>query len=136
MRSRITLYTPRGVALGTLLGSLAAAAVLLWLNYRALNRPALANKVAAVAFVLYLLVVVVASWLPENLLLAAAFIAAQALLAYWAAETLQGDAIRYHLARGAAAHPLPRTAVVGFLAGLSVVALLIVATTLLGIGRA
>jgi len=134
MSIRVRLYTPRGVALGALLGSVAAAAVLLWLNYRTLGRPGLANKVAVVALALYLLIVLVASLLPENLLLAAAFVAAQAALAYWAAETLQGEVVRYHLARGAAAHSLPRAGAVGFLAGLSAVGLLLAATSLLGIG--
>ena len=43
---RKPLYSVRSIAVGTLLGSLAGGAAMLWLNYRNLGYPALANRVA------------------------------------------------------------------------------------------
>jgi hypothetical protein len=127
------LHTPRGIAVGALLGSLGAGAVLLWLNYRVLGHPRLANKVAAGGLVVYLLIITAASMLPDHLLLGIAFIALQTGLAYWAADRLQGDAVRYHLARGGRAHSLGRSAGIGLLAGLSVIAVLLILTSVLGL---
>jgi hypothetical protein len=116
-----------------MLGSLAAGAVLLWLNYRTLGNTRLANKVAAGGLALYLVIVTVASMLPNNLLLGTAFITLQTGLAYWSARILQGDAVQYHLTRGGQAHSILRAAGVGFLAGLSVILVLLIVSRLLGI---
>ena len=130
----VQLYTPQGIAIGTLLGSLAGGAVLLWLNYRAMGYHALARKVAAGGLIVYLLIIVVASALPDHLVLGLVFVALQTGLAYWAAWILQGDAIAYHRAQGGAVHSGLRAAGVGFLAGMAVVGLLLLITTALGIG--
>jgi hypothetical protein len=130
---RPALYTPRGVAVGTLLGSLAAAAVLLWINYRALGHTRLANKVAAAGLLAYLAIITVASLLPNNLPLAVGFIALQTGLAYWAAEALQGTAVRYHLTQGGRAHSLVWAAGVGLLAGLGVVLVLLTVSSVMGV---
>lgn len=127
------LYTPLGIAAGTLLGSLAAGTTLLWLNYRSLGAGTLANKVAAAGLTLYLLVVVGASMLPNGLALGLVFILAQTGLAYWAAEALQGEVVRYHLARGSRAHSTGRAAVVGLLTGLAVTLVLVIVMSLLGL---
>lgn len=133
MSARPALYTPAGVAVATLLGSLAAGAVLLWLNYRSLGYARLANKVAAGAFALYLAILTLASAVPSNPAVAVGFMALQTGVAYGAARTLQGEAIRYHLARGSPAHSHLRAAGVGMLAGLSAMLLLMVVTALLGL---
>lgn len=133
MNRSVRLYTPLGVAVGTLLGSLAAGAVLLWLNYRALGYRQLANKVAAGGLVLYLVIVLTASVLPDSRPLGMALVAAQTLLAYWAARLLQGEAVGYHLARGATAQSNLRAAGVGLLTGAAAVLVLLVVTSLLGL---
>jgi hypothetical protein len=127
------LYTAQGIAIGTLLGSLAAGAVLLWLNYRALGYHALANKVAAAGFLVYAVIIVVASALPDEPVLGLVFMALQTGLAYWLAWVLQGDAIAYHQAQGGALHSNFRAAAVGLLAGLAVVVLLLVISSALNL---
>jgi hypothetical protein len=127
------LYTPHGIAIGTLLGSLAAGAVLLWLNYRALGYNALANKVAIGGGLIYLLVIGAASALPDQAVLGLLLIALQSGLAYWAAWILQGDAIAYHLGQGGSVHSLLRASGVGLLAGLAVWVVVLTITNLLGI---
>jgi hypothetical protein len=129
----VRLYSPQGIAVGTLLGSLAAGAVLLWLNYRALGYRALANKVAVGVGLVYLLVIGAASALPDHIALGLLLIALQTGLAYWAAWVLQGDAITYHLAQGGALHSVPRAAGVGLLSGLAVGVVVLSIITLLGI---
>jgi hypothetical protein len=126
------LYTPQGVAVGTLLGSLAAGALLLWLNYRALGYHALANKVAAGGALLYLLIIGGAAALPGHAMLGLLLIAVQVGLAYWATWILQGDAIAYHQAQGGAVHSLLRAAGLGLLAGLVVWAVVLALMTLVG----
>lgn len=126
------LYTPTGVALGALLGTLAGAAALLWLNYRALGYPQLANRVAAATLTVYVLIVLVASLLPHELWLGALFVLLQTGLAHQAAERLQGAAIRYYLARGVGAQPLASAAAVGLLAGLAVMLALMMVIRVLG----
>lgn len=129
----VRLYTPQGIAIGTLLGSMAAGAVLLWLNYRALGYHALANKVAVGGGFIYLLVIGAASALPDHAVLGLLLIALQTGLAYWAAWILQGDAIAYHLNQGGGVHSLLRAAGVGLLAGLAVWVVVVTITNLLGI---
>jgi hypothetical protein len=128
----VRLYTPQAVAVGTLLGSLAAGAVLLWLNYRALGYHALANKVAAGGVLLYLLIIGGAALMPDHAILGLLLIAIQTGLAYWSTWILQGDAIAYHQAQGGAVHSLLRAAGVGLLAGLVVWAVALVLMTLVG----
>jgi hypothetical protein len=129
----VRLYTPIGIAVGTLFGSLAAGAVLLWLNYRALGYRALANKVAVGSGILYLIVIGTASALPDHPILGLVFMAVQTGLAYWTAWILQGDAIAYHLTQGGAVHSNLRAAGVGILAGLSVLLLLILVAGIFGV---
>ncbi len=131
-----SLYTPVGIAAGTLLGSMAAGAALLWLNYRSLGNPGLANKVGGIGLLLYLVIVIVASMLPGGTLIGVGFLVLQTALAYWAAEALQGDAVRYHLAQGGHAHPAARAALMGLLTGLTAVLVLLIVTQLLGVGLA
>lgn len=129
------LYTPHGIAIGTLLGTLAGGAVLLFLNYRALGYDALARKVVVGGLVGYVLIILVASAaLPDHPALTLLLAALQAGVAYWAAWILQGDAIAYHRAQGGGVHSSLRAAGVGLLAGLVAVPLLLLITLALGIG--
>lgn len=134
MNRNARLYTPMGVAVGTLLGTLAGAAALLWLNYRALGYPHLGNRVAATALAGYLLIVLLASFLPHQLWLGVLFVLLQVVLAHRATELLQGPAIRYHLARGVTAQPLAAAAAVGLFAGLAVMLALMMMIRLFGLG--
>jgi amino acid transporter len=128
------LYSVRAIAVGTILGSLAAGAVMLWLNYRNLGYPALANRVAALGGLLYLIIIGVASLLPNNPLLGVIFIALQTGLAYWTATALQSRAIAYHQQQGGPMYSTARGALVGFLAGISVIfAMLLIGSVLAGL---
>jgi hypothetical protein len=129
----IRLYTPAGIAVGTLFGSLAAGAVLLWLNYRAMGYRALANKIAAASGVVYLIVIGAASALPDHPMLGLVFMGLQTGLAYWTAQFLQGTAVAYHVKQGGAVHSTLRAAGVGLLAGLSVLIVMTVIASLLGL---
>lgn len=133
MTGQARLYTPAGVALGTLLGSLAAGALLMWLNYRSLGNRPLARKVAAAGVGAYLLMVALASMLPNSPVLASVLVGLQTFLAYQVAESLQGDAVRWHVAQGGMTHPLAWAGGIGLIAGITVVVLLVLAAGLLGI---
>ncbi len=58
------------------------------------------------------------------------FIVVQSGIAYAIANALQGEAIRYHVARGGPMHSMFRAAGVGLLTGLAVLFALLTATTL------
>jgi hypothetical protein len=125
------LYSVRAIAIGTILGSLAAGAVMLWLNYRTLGYPGLANRVAALGGLLYLIIIGIASLLPNDPLVGVVFIALQTGVAYWTATALQGKAIAYHQEQGGVMHSTIRGALVGFLTGISVIFLLLLIGSLL-----
>lgn len=125
------LYSIQAVAIGTLLGSLAAGAVMLWLNYRNLGHPSLANRVAGIGVLVYVLIVGLAALLPNNLVLGTAFIALQTGVAYWTAGALQGRAIAYHRQQGGAMHSNLRGALVGFLTGMAVIFVMLLLSALM-----
>jgi hypothetical protein len=132
-RSGAPLYSVRGIAVGTLLGSLAAGVVMLWLNYRQLGYPGLANRVAVVALTLYAALVGATSLLPpDEPLWGVLFIALQTGIAYWAAQTLQGHAIDYHVQQGKPMHSTLRAALVGFVTGMVVIFAMLAINLLLG----
>ena len=122
-----TLYSAGGIAVGTLIGSLAAAAVMLWLNYRALGYPRLANKVAIGSAIVYLIIVSLASLVPATPSAGIGFMALQTGLAYGATRLLQGRAIDYHLAQGGAVYSHLKGAFIGLLTGLALLLLLVLA---------
>ena len=125
-----TLYSAGGIAAGTLIGSFAAAAVMLWLNYRALGYQRLANKVAVGGVVVYLIIVSLASLMPANPWAGVGFMVLQTGLAYGAASLLQGSAIAYHQSHGGAVHSHLKGALVGLLTGLALLLLLVLAGSL------
>jgi hypothetical protein len=122
------LFTPAAIALGTLLGSLVAAVVMLWLNYRALGYPALGNRIAAAGALLHLVVITAASALPNDMVLGLALVVGQVAAAYWTARLLMGNAIAYHRSQGHPLHGWAMAAATGLVAGL------VSATLLLAIG--
>ena len=116
--------------MGTILGSLAAGVVMLYLNYQALGRAGLARTIALWGIALFLTVIGIASLVPNTALLALVFMAIQAGIAYFLTEKLQGAAIRYHREHGGPMHSNARAAMVGFLTGLALFFLLVVGATL------
>lgn len=125
------LYSLQGIIIATILGSLAAAVVILYLNYRSLNSRSLAEKTAVGGIVLYLLLIGFAAFLPDSLLLGGLFIVIQTSVAYLAAKQLQGTAITYHRERGGAMHSNFRAAGVGLLTGVAIIFVFLLLGTLL-----
>jgi hypothetical protein len=117
-RAGVALYSIQGIVVGTFLGSLAAAVVMLYLNYRALGREHLAKTVSLWGAGLFVAVMVVASFVPFNLAFGLLFAIGQAAIAFLVADRLQGDAIRYHRETGGLVHSTLRGAGVGFLTGM------------------
>lgn len=133
-RQAAPLYTLHGVVVGTVLGSLAAAVVIVCLNYLSLGSPALAKKTAIGGAVVYLLVIGFTTLLPESLLVGSIMIVVQAALGYLLARQLQGNAIRYHVARGGKVHSSFRAAGIGLLTGFAIMFVVVFAATLLQVG--
>ena len=116
--------------MGTILGSLAAGIVMLYLNYHSLGRANLARTVATWGSALLITIMLIASFVPSNSGSALIFMALQAVIAYLLADKLQGPAIRYHQQHDGAMHSNVRAAGVGFLAGLALFFLLMIATAI------
>jgi hypothetical protein len=127
------LYSLHGIVIATILGSLAAAVVLMFLNYRSLNSPALARKTALGGSVAYLVLIGLAALLPDSMLIGGLFIVVQTLLAFFAAQQLQGKAIAYHREQGGAIHSNWRAAGVAMLTGLGILFVFLIFGTLLGL---
>jgi hypothetical protein len=130
------LYSLHGIVIATVLGSLAAAVVILYLNYRSLNSRALAEKTAIGGIVVYVLLIGIAAFLPDSMMLGGLFIVIQTSLAYFAARALQGNAIAYHRERNGLMHSNFRAAGVGLLTGLAVIFVFLVLGTLLAVTTA
>jgi hypothetical protein len=113
---------------------MAAGAVMLWLNYRVLGYPALANRLAVISVFLYLVLVGAVSLLPNEPLPGVLFIALQTGIAYSAARALQGRAIAYHQQQGGPVHSVLRAALTGFVTGTAVIFVMLTINLLLGAG--
>ncbi len=116
--------------MGTILGSLAAGVVMLYLNYHALGRAGLARTIGLWGIALFLTVIGIASLVPNTAPLALLFMGIQAVIAYFLTEKLQGPAIRYHREHGGLMHSNLRAAMIGFLTGLALFFLLVVGASL------
>jgi len=127
--ARPRLFTPAGITVGTLLGSLIAGVAMLWFNYRVLGYPALANRAAAAGVVFYLMLITAASMAPNTVAIGLTVMLGQCAIAWWGSQALQGAAIEYYRTRGGAVHGLGLAALVGLGTGL------IAVTMLLLIGR-
>ncbi len=134
--STAPLYTLHGVVVATILGSLAAAVVIVCLNYLSLGSPSLAKKTALAGAAAYLLIIGLSALLPESMVIGAIMIVVQALIGYLLANQLQGRAIRYHVAQGGRVHSNFRAAGVGLLTGLVIMFTVVFVATLAQIGGA
>ena len=105
--------------MGTILGSLAAGVVMLYLNYLALGRANLARTVITWGAALFVAVIMIASFAPNSAGFALLFMVIQAAIAYFATERLQGAAIRYHQEHAGSMHSNLRAAGVGFFTGMA-----------------
>jgi hypothetical protein len=129
-----TLYSLQGIVVATLLGSLAAGVVILYLNYRSLGSRALAEKMAIGGIVVYLILMGIATLLPNSMLLGSVITFIQTGAAYLAARQLQGGAIAYHRQGGGAIHSNLRAAGVGLMTGLVIFFLFMVLGAALSMG--
>jgi len=127
------LFSPVGIAVGTLLGSLVAGVALLWFNYRVLGYTSLGNRMAAAGIVLYLMIILAASLLPNTPVISVAIMVGQCLLAWRGSELLQGPAIEYHRSRGGAFHSLALAGLVGLVTGLVAVMILVLVGRVFGL---
>ncbi len=128
------LYSLHGVVVATVLGSLAAAVVVVCLNYLSLGSPALARKTVLAGGAVYLLVIGLTALLPESLLIGFIMVVVQAVLGYLLANQLQGTAIRYHAANGGRLHSNFRAAGIGLLTGFAIMFVVVFAVSLFQLG--
>lgn len=124
------LYSVRGIVIGTILGSLAAGVVMIYLNYRALGRASLARTVSTVGAAVFFVVMGLATLMPNTLFMALVMMVVQVAIAYFLTVRLQGEAIAYHQERGGLMHGSGRAAAVGFLTGMALFFLLILGANL------
>lgn len=127
------LYSLGGIVVATVLGSLAAAVVILYLNYRSLNSGSLAQKTAIGGIVIYLVLIGIAAFLPDSMVLGGLFIVIQTSIAYFAASQLQGRAIAYHREQGGVMYSNLRAAGVGLLTGLAMIFVFVLLGTLVAV---
>ena len=128
------LYTLHGVVVATILGSLAAAVVVVCLNYLSLGSSGLAKKTALAGAAVYLLIIGFTALLPESLVIGSIMIVVQAALGYLLANQLQGGAIRYHVAQGGPVHSNFRAAGIGLLTGFVIMFAVVFVATLFQLG--
>ena len=119
--SNAKLYSVHGIVIGTFFGSFAAGIVMLYLNYQALGHNNLARRLATWGTAIYLLIVLLSSFVPNSPVFGLLFIVVQALIAYFLADRLQGATIRYHRDRSGAMHSNTRAAGVGLLTGVAII---------------
>ncbi len=124
------LYGPRGIIIGTILGSLAAGVLMISLNYLALGRANLARSVGLAGIAVFLAFIGLTFLVPQTLGVALLLSVVQALIAYFLVDRLQGAAIAYHMSHGGRMHSSVRAALVGFLTGTTLFFVLIMLTAL------
>ena len=124
------LYSVRGIIIATILGSLAAGVLMIAMNYLALGRANLAKSVGLAGVAIFLAFIGITLLLPQTLGIALLFTVAQATLAWFVADRLQGAAISYHIEHGHPMHSSLRAALVGFLTGTTPFFMLILLTSI------
>lgn len=132
-RRAAELYGVHGIVIGTLIGSLAAAVVMLYLNYQALGKIALARTIALWGAAFCVLLILLTTLLPNTPVTSVVMIGLQGGLAYFVTERLQGGAIDYHRRHAGRIHSSLRAAGVGALTGLAILVALLTMGTLWGI---
>ncbi len=125
-----SLYSVQGVVIASVLGSLAAGVVMLYLNYRTLGKVVLAQRWALWGAAIYVVLITIATLLPNTTILVVMYNVFQAVLAYFLAAQLQGAAISYHASQGGSLHSNLRAAGVGLLTGLLLLFLLVFTASL------
>jgi hypothetical protein len=120
-----SLYSVWGVVIASVLGSLAAGVVILYLNYRTLGKVVLAQRWALWGAAIYVVLIGIGTLLPNTIALGVAYNLLQAIVAYFLASQLQGAAIAYHTSQGGSLHSMLRAAGVGLLTGLLLLFLLV-----------
>ena len=127
-----SLYSVHGIVIASVLGSLAAGVVILYLNYRTLGRTQLAQRWALWGAGIYTVLIAIAALLPGTGAVVVAYNVFQAVVAYVLAKQLQGAAITYHRTQGCSIHSKVRAAGVGLLTGIVLLFVLVCATALWG----
>jgi hypothetical protein len=129
--TRLPLYSIQGIVIGALLGTFAASVVLVALNYAALGAPALARRIAWFGVAGYLVLIGIVALVPIEWRL---FVASplQMITAWWLAERLQGQAIRYHLAHGGELRSNFLAAGIALLVGVAMLFLLVTVVAIIG----
>jgi len=131
-RSDVRLYGPHAAAIATIMGTMLAAVLLIWLNYQAMGRPDLARRAGWIGIGLQVLMLGVGALMPNNFALAMAMLFVQVAAAFWGTRFLQGDAIAWHLERGGTLHSPWRAMGLGLLVGFAIFFVLVLALTVLG----
>ncbi len=112
--------------MGTVLGSLAAGIVMIYLNYLALGRQHLARTITIWGIALTVGLMTIAAFSPADPSIALLLTGVQAGIAYFLAERLQGAAIRYHRQRDGLMHSNLRALGIGLLTGTALFFVLVV----------
>ena len=115
----LRLYSPHAVVIATVMGSLIAGAVLVALNYQALQRRDLARRTLIIGLVLQFAMIGAAMMAPSGPVTGMVMLGSQIALAFGGAQFLQGKTIDYHLAHGAMLHSAFRALGIGFLVGIA-----------------
>ncbi len=103
---------------------------MLAMNYLAMGRANLAKSVGLTGVLIFLVFIGITMLMPQTLGVALAFTIAQATLAWFVADRLQGASIAYHSEHGQPMHSSVRAALVGFLTGTTLFFMLILLTSI------
>ncbi|MCP5183782.1 MAG: hypothetical protein H6993_07455 [Pseudomonadales bacterium] len=127
------LFSTQQVVIATVIGSLIAGILLIWLNYRAMQRPDLATRVALAGLTLQGILLFLGFVLPESPWLSLTLMFAQILLVWLGTERLQGPAIHYHLRNGGATHSTWLAVGMGFAVGFALLILFVAGIMVTGV---
>ena len=127
------LYSLDGIVVATVLGSFIAGVFMVAANYMTLGSEALAKRTFLRGLVVYVVIIVLTMFMPNSLWIGVVFMFAQAALAFFLAQQLQGPVLQYHKAQGVAFHGLLRSAIVGVFAGLVAIIAIVTIGTLIAV---
>ena len=127
------LYSLDGIVIGTVLGSFIAGVFMVVANYVTLGSQTLAKRSAIGGLAIYVLIILVANFLPGTLVFALIVMFAQAGLAFFLATQLQGPVLRYQKAQGHRFHGLARSAFAGVLVAFTIFAALVTVLAILSV---
>jgi|GEM_PF-3032936 len=128
----LVLFDRYAVTVATVMGTLVAGAVLMWLNYRLMGRADLANRTLQIGVAVQLLLLILtAMWIPADSVVQLVPLILQTGLAWFAAGQLQGAALQWHLDRGASLQSVWRAAGIGFMVGMVIAFVLVMGLAVL-----